>query len=341
MKIDGLNKSTVASRKDVLYKFGSLLGLVILCVILTVVSREFCTTKNFMNIFRQCTINALIAVGMLLPILTAGIDLSVGSILALSTCFMGISLKNWGVNPILAMVLALAVGAFLGLLNGLMLTKMQLPHPFISTLGMKNIARGLALIITAASPISGFSESTQFLGAKNVFGIPVSFILVILVFVVFSIFLNKTAQGKYIYAVGSNKEAARLSGINVDKTLVLVYTLCGVMAALAGIVLVGRVNSAAPLAGLDYDLDAIAACIIGGASFMGGKGNVSGVLIGVMIMAVLRNGLNLLGVSPDIQNVAVGAVIIIAVYVDVLRAKASKKIKNQTPITVQEQTQGA
>lgn len=316
-----------SSKKDMLFKFGSLLGLVILCVVLSIASPQFLTSNNIMNVLRQSTINALIAVGMLLPILTAGIDLSVGSMLALSTCFMGIAVVNWGINPILAMILCLVCGAFLGCMNGLMLTKMHLPHPFISTLGMKNIARGLALVITAASPISGFPQSIQYLGSKSVFGMPVSFILVIIVFILFSIFLNKTAQGRYIYAVGGNPEAARLSGINVDKTLIIVYTICGFMSALAGIVLVGRVNSAAPLAGLDYDLDAIAACIIGGASFMGGKGNVSGVLIGVMIMAVLRNGLNLLGVAADVQNIAVGAVIIIAVFVDVIRARAAKKAK--------------
>lgn len=323
--VNGLIKKV--SNKETMYKFGSLLGLIIISLILSVTSPEFLTSRNLMNVLRQCTINALIAVGMLLPILTAGIDLSVGSILALSTCFTGIALNSWGVNPLIGILLGLLMGGFLGLLNGLMLTKMHLPHPFISTLGMKNIARGIALIITAASPISGFSNSVQFLGSANLFGMPVSFILVIIVFIIFSVFLNRTAQGKYIYAVGSNKEAARLSGINVNKTLILVYTICGFMAALAGIVLIGRVNSAAPLSGLDYDLDAIAACIIGGASFMGGKGNVSGVMIGVLIMAVLRNGLNLLGVSPDVQNVAVGSVIIIAVYVDVLRARASKKAK--------------
>lgn len=323
------NESKKYIKKDTLYKFGSLLGLISLFIILSIASPNFLKANNLMNILRQSTINALIAVGMLLPILTAGIDLSVGSMLAFSTTFLGISIQKWGVNPFLAMGLSLAVGAGLGLMNGLMLTKLHLPHPFISTLGMKNIARGLALIITAASPISGFPQSIQFLGSKDVMGIPVSFIMVIIVFIIFSIFLNKTAQGRYIYAVGSNKESARLSGINVDKTLVIVYTLCGLMAALAGIVLIGRVNSASPLAGLDYDLDAIAACIIGGASFNGGKGNVSGVLIGVMIMALLRNGLNLLGVSPDIQNIAVGAVIIIAVYVDVLRDITSKKIKTQ------------
>lgn len=318
------------SIKNYISKFGSLLGLLILCVILTFASSHFLTLKNIMNIARQSAINSLISVGMLLTILTAGIDLSVGSVLALSTCIMGVAVVKLGINPIIAMFICLIVGAFLGFLNGVMLTKMKLPHPFISTLGMKNIARGLALIITAASPISGFPKAIQYIGAGYIGPIPVSFILVVVVFVIFSIFLNRTAQGRYIYAVGGNLEASKLSGINVDKTLILVYTICGFMAAVGGLVLTGRVNAAFPLAGLDYDLDAIAACIIGGASFMGGSGTVWGTLIGAMIMAVLRNGLNLLGVSADLQTVAIGVVIIGAVYVDVLRRQAEKKAKTQT-----------
>ncbi len=317
------------SMKDIFSQFGSLLGLIILCIALAFASEDFFTLTNIMNIARQSAINSLISVGMLLAILTAGIDLSVGSILALSTCLMGVAIIKWQMNPFLAMGLCIATGAGLGFLNGIMLTKLRLPHPFISTLGTKNIARGLALILTAASPLSGFPKSVQYLGAAFIGPIPVSFILVILVFIGFWIFLNRSAQGRYIYAVGGNPEAAKLSGINVDKTLILVYVLCGTMAAVGGIVLTGRVNATFPLAGLDYDLDAIAACIIGGASFMGGSGSVWGTLIGAMIMAVLRNGLNLLGVSADLQVVAIGAVIIGAVYVDVLRRQAEKKAKTQ------------
>jgi ribose transport system permease protein len=170
-----------------------------------------------MNVARQSAINSLIASGMLLAILTAGIDLSVGSMLALSTCIMGVALRA-GLNPFLAMILCIGCGAFLGLINGLLLTKLHLPHPFISTLGMKNVARGLALMVTAASPISGFPKSVQFLGAEFLGPVPVSFILVVIVFIGYYIFLNRTAQGRHIYAVGSNSEAARLSGVNVNKT---------------------------------------------------------------------------------------------------------------------------
>jgi len=330
MNSEKSNRFAVAKKnrlKTMAEKFGPLLGLILLCLVLSILSPDFIKVRNIMNIANQSSINCLISMGMLLTILTAGIDLSVGSILALSTCVMGISIVNWHLNPFLGILICLVTGAFCGLMNGVLLTKLRLPHPFISTLAMKNVARGLALIITMASPISGFPKTIQYFGSGTIGPIPISFILVIFVCIGFYIFLNRTAQGRHIYALGGNKEAAQLSGVNVDRTLVVVYTICGLMAALAGIVMVGRVNSASPLGGLDFDLDAIAACIIGGTSFMGGVGTVGGTLIGAMIMAVLRNGLNLLGVSPDIQIVAIGLVIIGAVYVDVVRNQAAKKVK--------------
>lgn len=308
-----------------LEKFGALIGLVLLSVILTVLSDKFLTVNNVMNIARQSSINAILALGMLLPILTAGIDLSVGSILAIAIMLMGVVTVNMGMSPLLGILVCLLVGAFFGWLNGIMLTKLRLPHPFISTLGTMNIARGLALIITAAAPIAGFPYMIQFLGREFVGPIPVSFLLVIAMYVIFHIFLTRTQTGRYIYAIGGNKEAAHLSGINVNRVLVIVYTISGFMAGLAGLVMVGRVNSAFPLAGLSYELDAIAAVIIGGASFFGGVGTVWGTLIGAMIIAVLRNGLNLLNVSADFQMTVIGLVIIAAVYVDVLRQRKSKK----------------
>lgn len=319
--IENVDKKTF---KDYLSKFGPLIGLVLLTGILTVLSDKFFTVNNMMNIARQSSINSLLAIGMLLPILTAGIDLSVGSILAVSIMTMGIVSVNMGMSPVIGILVCLAVGAGFGLLNGLLLTKLRLPHPFISTLGTMNIARGIALIVTAAAPIAGFPYLIQFLGKEFVGPIPVSFALVILVYVGFHVFLTRSQTGRHIYAIGGNKEAARLSGINVDRVLILVYTLSGLMAGLAGLVMVGRVNSAFPLAGLTYELDAIAAVIIGGASFFGGVGTVWGTLIGAMIIAVLRNGLNLLNVSADFQMTVIGLVIIAAVYVDVLRQRKSK-----------------
>ncbi|MFB5193526.1 ABC transporter permease [Neobacillus sp. KR4-4] len=309
----------------IINKFGALFGLVGLCVILSILTPSFLKADNLMNIARQSSINALLSLGMLLPILTAGIDLSVGSILAFAIISAGIVTVTWGMSPILAIIVCLGIGALAGWLNGILLTKLRLPHPFISTLGTMNIFRGLALIVTGASPIFGFSYAMNFVGQENVGIIPVSFLLVIVACIGFHMFLTRTSTGKYIYAIGGNKEAARLSGIPVDRILILVYTISGVMAALGGLVLIGRTNSASPIAGLSYELDAIAAVIIGGASFFGGVGTVWGTLIGAMIIAVLRNGLNLLGTSSDLQTIIIGLVIIAAVYVDVLRRKGDKK----------------
>ncbi|TDL91579.1 ABC transporter permease [Vibrio vulnificus] len=311
--------------KTIINKFGALFGLIGLCIILALLSPSFIQVDNVMNIARQSSINALLALGMLLPILTAGIDLSIGSILAFSIITAGMVSVTWGMHPILGVIVCLGVGALAGTLNGLLLTKLRLPHPFIATLGTMNVFRGLALIVTGASPIFGFPYLLNFVGQENIGIIPFSFLLVIFAYVFFHIFLTRSSTGRYIYAIGGNPEAARLSGIPVDRVLIIVYTLSGFMAALGGLVLIGRTNSASPIAGLSYELDAIAAVIIGGASFLGGVGTVWGTLIGALIIAVLRNGLNLLGTSSDLQTVVIGAVIIAAVFVDVLRRRSAKK----------------
>jgi ribose transport system permease protein len=317
-----------ANKKDILRnilsKFGALIGLLLLSGILTILSEDFLTMNNLMNIASQSTVNSLLALGMLLPILTAGIDLSVGSILAVSIMVMGVVVVNWNMGGIVGIFVCLAVGAFFGWLNGVALTKLRLPHPFISTLGTMNIARGIALIVTAAAPVAGFPYIIQFIGSESIGPIPFSFILVIIMYILFHFMLTRTQLGRHIYAIGGNREAARLSGIKVARVLIIVYTLSGLMAAIGGLVLVGRVNSAFPNAGLMYELDAIAAVIIGGASFFGGVGTVWGTLIGALIIAVLRNGLNLLNVSADLQMTVIGFVIIAAVYVDVLRQRRNK-----------------
>ncbi|HRY54474.1 MAG TPA: ABC transporter permease [Spirochaetia bacterium] len=304
-----------------MYSVGVILSLILLSLVMAVLSPRFLTVDNLTNVASQAAVSAIISCGMFLAILTGGIDLSVGSVLALSTMLMGVVCVNHGVDPYLSMLLCLAVGGGLGLLNGLMLTKMSLPHPFISTMGMKMMARGVALVITAAAPISIFPEPVQFIGNNYLGPLPISLFLVALLYACMYLFLTRTATGRYIYAVGGNKEASRLSGIKVHRVLNLVYTLSGFTAALAGIVLVGRVNAAYPLAGQDYDSDAIAAVIIGGASFFGGVGSIGNTIIGVLIIAVLRNGLNLLNVDSNYQTFAIGAVIILAVYIDVLRQK--------------------
>lgn len=309
-------------------RFGALFGLLILVVFLAVTSDVFMTVDNLSNVVRQATVNSFLALGLLLAILTAGIDLSVGSILAVSMCTLALMAIKWGVNPYLAIIISLLIGAGIGLINGLLLTRLHLPHPFISTLGTMNVARGLALIITAASPISGFDRAgapqVLVLGGGSIGPIPVAFAAIILVYVIFHIMLTNTSFGRHIYAVGGNVAAARLSGINVDKVLVMVYTISGLMAGLAALMLAGRTNSGFPNAGAGYELDAIAAVIIGGASFSGGSGSVGGTAIGVLLIAVLRNGLVLLNVPTEWQTVAIGLVIISAVYVDVLRQRARR-----------------
>lgn len=319
------NAAFFASVKKHMYSLGVLVSLVLLCIVMSILSPRFLSVSNLMNVAGQAAINSIISIGMFLAILTSGIDLSVGSVLALSTMVMGMFVKTFHMNPYVALLTCLAVGTLLGLFNGLLLTKMHLPHPFISTMGTKQMARALCLVVTGTLPVYQFEKPIVFLGNANIGPMPVSFVLVAVLYVLMFIFLNRTRTGRYIYAVGGNKEASRLSGINVDNILNLVYAMSGFFAALAGIVLVGRVDTAFPLAGVDYETDAIAAVIIGGASFFGGVGKIGNTIVGVLLIAVLRNGLNLLGVPSAWQTFSVGAVIIIAVYVDVIRQRVMKQ----------------
>ncbi len=309
-------------------RFGALFGLITLIVFLSIRSDVFLSSSNLSNIARQATVNALLSVGLLVAIITAGIDLSVGSILALSMSVLALMAIEWGINPFIAMFVCLLMGAGLGWVNGILLTRLHLPHPFISTLGMMNVARGLALIITGASPVSGFDRAgaseVLFLGAGSLGPVPVSLFVVVVVYVIFHILLQHTSVGRHIYAVGGNLAAARLSGVNVSRTLVIVYSLSGLMAGLAALMLAGRTNSGFPTAGAGYELDAIAAVIIGGASFAGGSGTIGGTAIGVLLIAVLRNGLVLLNVPTEWQTVVIGLVIIGAVYMDVLRQRVRR-----------------
>lgn len=314
-----------ARMSDFLRRFGSLIGLLLLCIILTFYSETFLTGRNLMNILRQSSITALLALGVLLPILTGGIDLSVGSIQGFTMCFMAYMAVTSKMESFWAMALTLGLGFFMGYVNGLLLTKLRLPHPFISTLGMQYVARGLALIITNGMPISGLPPAIRWLGQENYGGIPVCALLVVVVCLVYYVILNHTPFGRYVYSIGGSREAARLSGINLDRVLNLVFASAGFLSALAGIVLAGRVNSGYPLAGDGAELDAIAGCVIGGASLFGGEGTVSGTMIGVLIMGVLRNGLNLLDVSAFWQKVIIGVVVVLAVWVDVLRRSAEYK----------------
>jgi len=295
-------------------QIGTLAGLVALGALLTALTPYFLTLSNLLNVAEQTAINAIIAVGMTFVILSGGIDLSVGSIVALSGVVLASALQHeWPIA--LAMLACVAVGATCGLVNGSLIARGRLP-PFIATLGMMSVARGGALLFTDGRPISGFSAAFRGVATTRPLMIPAPVILMAVVYVVGHFVLTRTTFGRYVYAIGGNEEATRLSGVRVGIQKALVYVLSGATSAIAAVTLTARLNSAQPIAGIMYELDAIAATVIGGTSLMGGSGTLVGTLIGALIMGVLRNGLNLLGISSFLQQVVIGAVIIAAVLVD-------------------------
>ncbi len=296
-------------------QFGTLAGLVGLCVALWILTPHFLTVSNLLNVAEQTSINAIIAVGLTFVIISGGIDLSVGSLVAFSGVLMA-SLLQRGVPVPVAIVAGLATGLGWGLVNGLLITLGRLP-PFIATLGMMSVARGGALLFTEGRPISGFPEGFRWLATGKVLFVPVPVIIMGVVYVIAHGALRRTPFGRYTFAIGGNEETALLSGVKVRFHKTMVYGVCGMLSALAAVVLTARLNSAQPIAGINYELDAIAATVIGGTSLLGGQGSVVGTLIGALIMGVLRNGLNLLSVSSFIQQIVIGAVIILAVLVDV------------------------
>ena len=295
-------------------RLGTLAGLALLVILLTVLSPHFLTVSNLMNVLEQTSINAVIAVGMTFVILSGGIDLSVGSIVAISGVVLASVLRSNGGVPA-ALAAGLGVGIACGMINGLLVTVGRLA-PFIATLGMMSVARGLALLYTDGRPISGFAAGFRALATSRVGPIPVPVILALAVYVIAHVVLRRTRFGRYVYAIGGNEEAARLSGVPVRFHKTMVYALSGVTSALAAVLLTARLNSAQPIAGMMYELDAIAATVIGGTSLLGGTGTIGGTLIGALVMGVLRNGLNLLGISSFLQQVVIGVVIVGAVLVD-------------------------
>ena len=296
-------------------QFGTLGGLLALCLVLWILTPHFLTVSNLLNVAQQTAINAIIAVGLTFVIISGGIDLSVGSLVAFSGVVLASLLQRDIALP-LALGGGLAAGLACGLANGLLITFGRLP-PFIATLGMMSVARGGALLYTDGRPISGFAENFRWLATSEVAFVPVPVLIVAAVYVIAHFLLRRTRFGRYVFAIGGNEEAALLSGVPVRFHKTMVYAVCGLLSALAAIVLTARLNSAQPIAGFNYELDAIAATVIGGTSLMGGQGSVIGTLIGALIMGVLRNGLNLLGVSSFVQQVVIGAVIIGAVLIDV------------------------
>lgn len=308
---------------------GTFGALLILCIIFTIFSRNFLTFSNFMSILRQSSFNCLLSVGMLLCLITAGIDLSVGANATFCACLAGMMVNKGVNNSFVLIVVIIVAGILIGWINGTLLTRLHLPHPFVSTLGMKNVLWGAGLIVTGSQMVS-FSglEGVMWLGSSSIGSFPVSFIMVIIIYIIMHVLLTRTALGRSIYCAGGNPEATRLSGINSANVLTFCYVISGLMAALAGLVSIGRsgicngVNAIQP-----YDTDAIASCIIGGASFMGGKGTMLGTMLGALIIQTLRNGFTLLSIDSAMQNSILGLVIIGAVLLDVTRERMAAKAR--------------
>lgn len=298
--------------KDFFRKYGLLLSTLLLALGLTLASERFLTADNLLNVLRQASINGIISVGMMMVILTKGIDLSVGSVLALSTVVAADLLTQGVVSPTMAVVAAIGIGGLAGVVNGALVTFVRIP-PFIATLAMLTFARGAALFYTDGQPVTGLGglgEGFRYIGTAEVLGIPVPVIVMAIVFILAYILLTHIPLGRYIYALGNNEDAAYLSGLPVRRVKMFVYIVSGMLSALAGVILVGRINSAQPgTLGEMFELDAIAAVVVGGTSFSGGEGTVWGTFIGAFIIAMLENGLNLLEVSAFYQDIAKGAVI--------------------------------
>lgn len=318
----------------ILDRYGILLVILLMCLVLYGLQPEvFLTWRNIANIFKQTAVNSMLAIGMFLAILTAGIDLSVGSVLALGMMALAVANAAGWPWPIV-LLLGPAVGLAAGFVNGIGITKLRMPHPFIMTLGMLFMARGLANLISGGVPYTGLPEPVRFLGSAQIYlgdwgterlNLPVALIVTVVVYLAFWAFLEHTVLGRRIYAIGGNPQAARVSGISVDRVLIVVYTLCGLMAGFAGLIMAGRTNSGFPNAGIGAELEAIAAVIIGGASFFGGRGTVLGVFGGVIVMGLISNGLNLNNVSVFWQQILIGAIIVLAVFLDVIRREVGTR----------------
>ncbi|GAB7108539.1 substrate-binding domain-containing protein [Streptomyces phaeofaciens JCM 4814] len=325
MAADTLKSTTgagggAAAVRRLLLDNGALTALIVLVVAMSALSGDFLTTDNLLNVGVQAAVTAILAFGVTFVIVSAGIDLSVGSVAALSATVLAWSATQHGVPVVVAVVLAVATGVAAGLVNGFLVAYGKLP-PFIATLAMLSVARGLSLVISEGSPIA-FPDSVSHLGDTLGGWLPVPVLVMVVMGLVAAFVLARTYIGRSMYAIGGNEEAARLSGLRVRKQKLAIYALSGVFAAVAGIVLASRLSSAQPQAADGYELDAIAAVVIGGASLAGGTGKASGTLIGALILAVLRNGLNLLNVSAFWQQVVIGVVIALAVLLDTVRRKA-------------------
>jgi inositol transport system permease protein len=318
------NKGTTKKEwlKGMVSKFGIVIAFLMIFSVMTFANPVFMTSTNLVNILKQASITSVIAIGTTFILISGGLDLSSGSVAALAgVCSAMFGLP--GEYPfIIAFLIALAVGAFCGFLNGLVVAKGHV-SPFITTLGMMTIARGMALIVTKAKPVFGLSKEYIFLGSGKTLGIPNLIIAMIVVLILAYLILNKSKFGRHIYAIGGNESSAYVSGINIVKTKLIVYSIGGALSGFAGLLLAGRIQSGTPVMGQGLELDAIAAAVIGGVSSTGGIGKVYGAVIGALMLAMVSNGLDLLNISPYIQQVIKGLIIVFAVFFDV----NAKKVK--------------
>lgn len=298
----------------------ALLAMFIFLTVFPTTRSTFLTPKNMFNILRQNASNLFLATGMTMVIILGGIDLSVGSVIALSGVVAAGCVVNFGLPEAVGFAAAIAVGAIVGMFNGFVICKTDIP-PFIVTLASMNITKGIALVLTGGAPIRCMTDAFKFPGAGYVGSVPTPVILMVVIFVIAALMINRTQLGRHIYAVGGNVQAARFSGINVQKVKFIVYAYTGLMAGIAGVVIASRLYSGQPTAGDGAEMDAIASVVVGGTSMSGGSGRIGGTLIGVLIIGVLNNGLNLLGVDSNFQYVVKGLVILLAVYIDFLRNK--------------------
>lgn len=305
--------------QQIFNQLGMLIILILLIIVMMAFAPNFTSTNNILNVLKQSSITAILAAGMTIVILTGGIDLSVGSTLALSGV-VSVLLSNAGVPVALAMAAGIAIGCAAGAINGYFTAGPKLP-PFIVTLGSMTYLRGLAYVITGGYPVVLASESFKFVGAGHILGIPTPIYVMTFVYITMFIVLKYTMFGRHVYAIGGNEEAARLSGIKVEKTLIFTYSISGLLAGAAGVVMASRLFSGQPMVGVGAELDAIAAVILGGTSFVGGFGRIQGTIIGVLIVAVLTNGMTLLNVDFYWQQVVKGLVIVAAVLLDRLRSR--------------------
>ena len=311
--------------KIVRSNLGILIGLLIMCIGLTFISDSFATSTNIFNVLRQISVNVFLACGMTMVILIGGIGLSVGSVIAISGCLCAGLITNNGIPSGLAIILAIIIGTLVGAVNGLIIANTKIP-PFIVTLAMMNIGRGFARIYTNATTILVNDELFIWIGSGKIFGeIPVQLLFMVVVVIITGLILNKTKFGRNIYAVGDNQQAAVYSGINSKKVIFLVFTLSGLFAACAGILSAARTFSGQFNVGDGAEMDAISAVVLGGTSMTGGVGRISGTLIGCLVIGILNNGMNLMGIDSSWQYVVKGIVVLLAVYIDYIKKEKSKK----------------